>query len=195
MRDEPDNPNVDVWNLVGRCKSRAGYRRLYLHVKVRYDQLKTVAHSADSRPRFHARAETILSEYGAAMYALGFVRGMQLGRELDSKTEGGTVGPILKHAPIRRLLLSQPKASTLEVCRELDKVEGMPWPELRKRYGGWEAASKQPLVKMAITNARKAAVQAAKFDEFLTVAKAVGDEGSILNQFRQKKYGLRVNSK
>ena len=136
-------------------------------------------------------AQTTLVEYATALYALGFVRGMQQGWRLDTKhaeTKGTT---ILKHASVRRLLLRQPKATTLEVCKALDKVIGMPWPELRKKYGTWEAAFKQPLVKVAITDARKAAIQEAIFSEFLVVAKAVGDKGSILNKFRVKLSGIR----
>jgi hypothetical protein len=181
-----ENPYVNIWALVGRCKSRSTYNRLWKHAYARHAKLKSVTDD-------NGLLQASLAEYATALYALGFVRGMQQGYRLDGNTVGetkGTVGLILKHAAVRRLLLMQPKASTFGICKALDKAVGMPWPELRKKYGTWEEAVKEPLVKVAITDARKAAIQEAIFSEFLAVAKAVGDGGSILNKFRVKQSGI-----
>jgi hypothetical protein len=191
-----ENPLTNIWELVSRCKTHAGYIRLFKQAKARQIMLMSfIVQALDGHPPHAttASAERIHAEELAAIYAIGFVNGLQQGRRLDSKSEG-TVGPILKHAAVRRLLLRQPKASALEVCMALDKVEEkMPkgW-KFRTECGGvWERAVKQPLVRVAITNARKAAIEEAICSEFLAVAKGVGEKGSILNKFRPKKYGLR----
>ena len=122
---------------------------------------------------------------------------MQLGRELERERGNDKsiiIPTILKHSSVRRLLLKHPKATTLEVCRALDdEIEELPWPKLRK-YITWEAVSKRPIVKMAISDARKAAIQEVLFSEFLAVAKGVGD-GDIINQFRLKKFGYPNKSR
>jgi hypothetical protein len=183
-----ENPYVNIWALVGHCKSHSTYVRLWKHAYARRTKLlKSVTDD-------NGLLQACLNEYTTALYAIGFVVGMQQGYRLNGNTMGetrGTGGLILKHAAVRRLLLRQPKATTLEVCKALDKAVGMPWPKLRKKYGTWEAAVKEPLVKVAITDARKAAIQEAIFSEFLAVAKGVGDGGSILNKFRVKEFGLR----
>lgn len=190
-----ENPLTNIWELVSRCKTHAGYIRVIKQAKARQILLMSfIAQALDGRtPRATtASAERTHAEELAAMFALGFVRGLQQGRILDSKSEG-TVGPILKHAAVRRLLLRQPKASSLEICRALDDAEEkMPkgW-RFRNECGGvWERAAKQPLVRMAITSARKAAIEEAICSEFRAVAKGVGDKGSILNKFRLKKFGF-----
>jgi hypothetical protein len=190
-----ENPYLNLIEVIRRCTTREEFSNLWSRASFRHYRLEKIV--AKSPVTFRNRdgqttpAETILSEFATEMLAIGFIRGMQLGRELDTKTEG-TLGPILKHSAVRRLLIRpKPKATALEICRALDKVQGMPWPNLRKRYGTWEAAVKHHLVKVAITDARKAAIQENVFSEFLAVVKGVGDDGSILNQFRLKKYGFR----
>ena len=125
-----ENPLVNVWELVSRCKTHAGYVRLLKQAKARQILLLSfIAQALDGRtPRTTTvSAERCHAEELAAMWALGFVRGLQQGRILDRKSEG-TVGPILKHAAVRRLLLRQPKASSLEICRALD-ADGLEVPQ------------------------------------------------------------------
>lgn len=189
--EKSENPLVNVWELVSRCKTRAGYRRLWKHARVRHSQLgglaaQSVAHCHTLDGRLTS-ADTILSEYGAAMFALGFVRGMQLGRELERDSKApGTVGLILKHAAVRRLLLR--RATTEEICSALDDKDE-PLPGKLRGQGTWGRLRRKPLVKVVIADARKAAIQEAVFAEFLAIAKGVGDDGSILRQFRLKKFG------
>jgi hypothetical protein len=191
-----EKPLENVWELVSRCKTRAGYISLAKHAGFRFRQIKRLVaqsiahhHTLDGKP---VSNDTILGEYAASVYAFAFVRGMQLGREIERERGNDTsiiIPTILKHSSVRRLLLRHPKATTLEVCRALDdEIEELPWPKLRK-YITWEAVSKRPIVKMAITDARKAAIQEVLFSEFLAVAKGAGDEGSIVKQFRLKKFG------
>ena len=120
--------------------------------------------------------------FGTNMVALGFIRGMQLGRELDAKTRGN-VGLLLKHEAVRKLLLqSEPKAPNLAICQALDKVEeGLPWTTLRKQFRSWERVVSHQSVRTLITHARRVALQDATFQEFLSVATGVGDAGSITN--------------
>ncbi|MGA7830654.1 MAG: hypothetical protein WCA21_06830 [Terracidiphilus sp.] len=188
-----ENPLVNLWELVSRCKTRAGYIRLWKHARFRHSQLERLTaqsvahcHTLDGRP---VSADTILSEVVAAMYAIGFVRGMQLGRELERDREtGGTVGLLLKHAPVRHALLHQPEKTTEEICEVLDNYD-VELPGKLRGQGTWGRFQRKPLVKVAISNARKAAIQEAMFAEFMAVAKGVGHEGSIVNQFRLKKFG------
>jgi hypothetical protein len=126
---------------------------------------------------------------------------MQLGRQLDAKTEG-KVDRLLKHAAIRKLLLSsEPKASNLKICQAFDIADDrMPWHKLDKQYNKvvphtWEKAAGKQSVRTLITYARRAALQDATFQEFLSVAAGAGDEGSITNQFRPKKYAGLVKAK
>jgi hypothetical protein len=69
------------------------------------------------------------------------------------------------------------------------------WSEIIKKYGGnqygiWKLAVGETSVRTLITNARRVAVQDATFKEFASVASGVGDEGSITNKFRPKKYAV-----
>jgi len=182
---------VDVQNIIQGCKSPKVLEVLFNKATDKYawlmdsiDVAYGKEHPEDRFPnpnnisfaRTPDRDKKKLAQFGALMFALGAIRGMQLGRELDSKSQG-IVNNLLKHKAVRRLLLD--KASTLVVCRALDKVERLPWPKLSKQYGTWVDAASQPSVKVAIGNARKAALQQAKFEEYLSAAKGAGD-GSIL---------------
>lgn len=188
-----DNPDVNVWELVSSCKDRPGYRSLWSHAKFRHRWIKRLAaqsvahcHTLDGKP---VPNDTIVAEFAAALYALGFVRGMQLGRELerDRKTKG-VVGAILKHAPVRRLLLRG--ATAEEICSVLDDYD-VELPKSLQGRGTWgRLLPTKPRIKNAIADAKKAAIQDAIFAEFLAVAKGLDDgDLSIVRQFRLKKFG------
>ena len=196
--EEEDTPNLpdakraivkmlesrNVWRTIKDCKSPKDMHWLLWRCTHCYARLKTDGCKAEPD------LAGVLEAFGTFMVALGFIRGMQFGRELDTKTQGN-VDSLLRHAAIRKLLLIEPKASTLKICQALDKVgEGVPWPKLQKEFGCWERAVSHQSVRTLITNSRKAALQDAAFQEFLSVASGAGDEGSITNQFRPKKYGL-----
>jgi hypothetical protein len=185
----------DIWKIIKKCKSPEDmdqllwrctglYSWLIMMIKLDYSENRPISANIEA--------------FGTYMVALGFIRGMQFGRELDSKTEGN-VALLLRHPAIRKLLLQEPKASSLVICQALDKKERMPrtkgWSEIIKKYGGnqygiWKLAVGETSVRTLITNARRVAVQDATFKEFASVASGVGDEGSITNKFRPKKYAV-----
>lgn len=130
----------------------------------------------------------------AGMFALGAIRGMQFGRRLERESNEGTIAnsTFLKHASVVKFLVKQPKTSTLDICHALDKLNvRMPWRELKRENRTWAENMKNPLVKMAITNARKAALQAAAYREFVTMLDEIGEESSIFYKFQIKKRGLK----
>jgi hypothetical protein len=202
----------NVWRTVKDCKSPEDMHRLLWRCTYAYSWLNTIirephaaklkkhdydADDVDMLSYLMERELSYISAFGTNMFALGIVRGMQLGRKLDSKTEGKNVTLLLKHAAVRRLLLEE-KPTALKICQALDRVGGvrMPWPKLDKQYGAsWEKAAGERDVRTLITNARRAVVQATEFDEFLSVVRGAGDEGSITNQFQTKKAGLRIKAK
>ena len=196
----------NVWRWVKNCKSPEDLHELMWDCTFAHSMLRmTLGDALEKALKHDSLANTPLREiveeevekldvFGTSMFALGIIRGMQFGRELDSKTQGN-VDSLLKHAAVKRLLLRKPKASNLEVCRALDKVEGLPWPKLRKQYGTWDACSNHQSVRTLITNARQTALQDAMYQEFLSVADGVGDKGSITNKFRTKKYPGLVKAK
>ena len=99
---------------------------------------------------------------------------------------------MLKYPSVTRLLLREkPKASTLEVCRALEVAnEPLPWPQLRKKNRLWTAWSKNSTVKMAISHARKDAVQTSFDEKFIALLKGIGDEGTVFDRFQVKKRAL-----
>jgi len=212
----------NIWNTVQKCKSPEDMHRLLwrctyinsslsttlersLREALKHDYVadttlrETLKHDAALLSRIVRKEVGNIAAFGTSMFALGIIRGMQFGRELDSKTQGN-INLLLRHAPVRRLLLEEPKASNLKICRALDKVERMPsskgvWSDLNKQYGTWEKAAGEQSVRTLITHARRVALQDAIYQEFLSVADGVGDEGSITNKFRPKKYAGLVKSK
>jgi hypothetical protein len=81
-----------------------------------------------------------------------------------------------------KLLLQEPKASSLEICEALDRLKKrptIPWPKLKKESTYWIDHARNPVVKAAISNARRDARQAAIDRTLLTLVKSIGDEGSI----------------
>ncbi len=178
--EKVENLYTNVWVLVSRCKTRAGFQRLWKHATMRHTQIKRRLDQSKI-------SDTLLSEFGASMMALGIVRGMQLGRELERESKrSGTSGLLLKHASVRRLLLR--RATTKEICSALDEKD-VPLPGKLRGTGTWERLMKEPLVKVAVADARKAATQEAMFSEFMAISKGVGDDGSILKTFQPKKFG------
>lgn len=203
---------VDLWGLIRDCKTtkdldglfnRASYLCAWL-----MDSLDFVyAGKPDKsdiekwkkwRMKSAGNDKSKLERFSGLMFALGAIRGMQLGRELDTKTKGDVVR-LLRHTSVTKLLLKEPIASSKEICSELDKYERLhdksepqqkksPWKELDKQYGTWTKAVSHPSVRNLITRARRAAQQDAMFDRFLAVADGVGDEGSMTNRFRPSKY-------
>jgi hypothetical protein len=134
-----------------------------------------------------------LREYGALCLGLGLLHGMQFGRNLDKKSKG-IVDSILKHAAVKRLLVKEPKVTTLKICCALDKAtEPLPkrvaWMELWKKDRCWSRWAAQPLVKMAIRDARKAALQEENYYRLRAALDDVGVSSNPLNFIRIKKYG------
>jgi hypothetical protein len=196
----------NVWGDVNRCKSHVGMHQLMWDCTATRSMLSTTLCDALTKAlkqdsiadiplrEIVKREVEKLDAFGTYMFAIGFVRGIQLGRKLDSKTEGN-VALLLKHVAVKNLLLQkEPKASNLKICQALDKVEGLPWPKLRKEFGAWEKAAGKQSVRTLITLARRVALQDAMFQEFLSVAAGARDEGNITNQFRPKKYAGLVKS-
>jgi len=119
-----------------------------------------------------------LREFAARMTAWGYVRGARHGLRLKTpEVENTVVGGILKSAAILRLLLKTPKVSTREICDVLDEKHiGLPWDELRKKEGNWANCWKKANVKMAISDARRAAKPLAERERWLRLIKRTEPE-------------------
>jgi hypothetical protein len=179
MANEPEE--VELWPLVMGCKSPKDFRRLFKEAKANYDALVKLLNE-------QPQSVTVLHHFGARMNAIGIIRGAQFGTSI-SRDYGGTIADsMLKHSSVAKLLTQTPKATTKEVCRALDRVnEPLPWPELRREDRFWNRWATNSTVKMAISNARKAALQRLSDEEWLSVIKGVGDEGSIFSKFQIRK--------
>lgn len=177
---------ADLWGIIRSCKTNRDFQMLFYSNTAKYETLKRYcAHDLDR-----------LRKFSAGMFALGAIRGMQFGRHLDSITSSTVVQVFLKHASIRTLLLKTPRSSAIEICRALDKLDqpmpgGGAWRDLKRKNSLWSECTKNPLVKVAITNARKAAMQAAEYEEMLAVVDGVGEAGSVFSRFNYVRNGLR----
>jgi hypothetical protein len=187
MADEPEE--VELWPLVMGCKSRKDMRRLWRQAKTNYFGLEKFL---TEQPQ----AITSLRQYGATMMAIGIVRGAQFGLSLGREYGGATADSMVKHSSVAKLLTQSPKATTIEVCRALDRAnEPLPWPDLKRKSRFWSEWATNTTVKMAISNARKAALQKQSDEEWLSIIKGVGDLGSIFSKFQMRKRRIVPNAK
>lgn len=187
MVNEPEE--VELWPFVRECKSQEDFRKLYLRAKTNYFRLERLLNE-------QPRAVTSLRRYGATMMAIGIIRGAQFGASIG-REYGGTIADLmLKHSSVAKLLTQTPKATTKEVCRALDIVnEPLPWPELRRESRFWIEWATDSTVKMAISNARKAALQRLSDEEWFSIIKGVGDEGTIFSKFQIRKRKIVPHAK
>jgi hypothetical protein len=195
--EKNDGPLVNIWELVGRCKTRAGYNWLWKHANTRYARLKRQL----PQPVNGLTETMFLSEFAAAMYALGLVRGMQLGQELerervrkrDRSIKNDMSSTLLKYAAVRRALLHQPARSAKEICEVLDDHD-VTLPRSLRGKGTWgRLLGQKKLIEVTISKARKAAIQDAMLAEFMAVAKGVGED-NIIKQFLPKKFDFYLRN-
>lgn len=111
-------------------------------------------------------ATNTLREYAVWCLAIGMMQGLTVGRTLDAKVGGG-IALLLKHASVRKLLVKEPKATNLAICKALDKVERMPWPKLNKHHGTWEKAAGEQSVRTLISQSRRAAQASTNYEHLL----------------------------
>ncbi len=178
---------ADLWNIIQKCKTNRDFQTLFHRNTGYYEALKRCLQNED------AGLETLM-KFSAGMFALGAIRGMQFGRRLERESNEGTIAnsTFVKHASVLKLLIKEPKASTLDICHALDKLGvRLPWRELKRENRTWAENVKNPLVKVAITNARKAAMQAAAYSAFVTMLDQIGDDGSIFTRFQLKQRDLK----
>ena len=124
-------------------------------------------------------ATNTLREYAVWCLTIGIMQGMKVGMELDTKT-GGSIALLLKHASVRKLLVKEPKAANLAICKALDKVERMPWPKLNKQYGTWEKAAGEQSVRTLISQSRRAAQANTNYEQLVSVLKTVKDATGLV---------------
>lgn len=178
---------ADLWNIIRNCKTNREFQMLFHRNTSHYEALKNGWCTDDAG--LHR-----LMKFSAGMFAVGAIRGMQFGRRLERESNERTLAnsTFFKHASVVKLLVKEPKSSTLSICRALDSSDvRLPWRELKRENRTWVENAKNPLVKVAITNARKAALQAAAYAEFVAMLDAIGDEGSIFTKFQFKKRDLK----
>ena len=149
--------HVDMWALVIACKTPGRFDGI---VRTAEEIFKWLNRGWLYRD---AIATNTLREYGIFCLAIGFMQGMATGKRLYTKTEGN-VALLLKHAPVRRLLLKKPVATNLDICAVLDKYQRLPWTKLNRQYGTWTKAVGQQSVRTLITHARRAAKAAANYE-------------------------------
>jgi hypothetical protein len=196
---------VDLWEVLWSCKTRKGLAQIWRESKINFDALEKLC-KGNVADRMRLRALV------AQAMALGQLRGMQYGTQIGVRSGGTIAESMVKYPSVTRLLLkgfeeyippyrngtpeepkenSHEKASTLEICRALDVVnEPLPWPDLRKENRLWANWTKNPTVKMAITHARKDALQSAIDEKFIALLREVGDEGTIFGRFQVKQRGV-----
>lgn len=181
--------DVDVWRIVWGCKTKKEFFNLFQQARSNFAHIEKLCNGdVDSLMR--------LRMYGARMMALGIIRGLQFGSQIGSKVEGTIAASISGHASVARLLVEEPKASSLDVCRALDKVnEPLPWLKLSRVSRFWEDHAKTSTVKMAITLARKAALQSAADEEFIALIRGIGDEGTVFERFQFTKRAVAKHRK
>jgi hypothetical protein len=193
----PELNEVNIWEIFWQLKTRKDYLALNRQVRSDYARLERLCNGdVDAIMR--------LRTYGESKMAWGILRGLQFGSRLGSKSEGTIADSITRHASVRRLLVKEPLVSTLkhasmatllameptvsttlEVCQALDKVNApLPWLRLSRKSRFWVDHAKTSTVKMAITLARKAALQSALDEEFIKVIKAIGDAGSVFDRYQ-----------
>ncbi len=187
MVNEPEE--IELWSFVRECKSREDFRKLYLRARTNYFRLERLLNE-------QPRAITSLRRYGAIMMAIGIIRGAQFGTSIGREYGGTIADSMLRHSSVAKLLTQNPKATTKEVCRALDAVnEPLPWPKLKRESRFWIEWAADSTVKMAISNARKAALQKLSDEEWISIIKGVGDEGSIFSKFQIRKRKIVPHAK
>jgi Zn-dependent oligopeptidase len=205
---KPKLNEVNIWEIFWQLKTREDYFALNRQVRSDYAQLEKLCNGdVDAIMR--------LRTYGESKMAWGILRGLQFGSQLGNKVENTIAAAITKHASVRRLLVKEPVVSTLkhasmatllamkpvvsttlEVCQALDKVnEPLPWLKLSRKSRFWVDHAKTSTVKMAITLARKAALQSALDEEFIQLIKAIGDVGSLFERFQSTKRAVAKRRK
>ena len=116
----------------GGAKPRRSFSTLFAQARSNFahiEKLWTVR-----RPH----SSCILRDAPARMMALGIILGLQFGSQIGSKVEGTIAASISGHASVARLLVEEPRASSLDVCRALDKVnEPLPWLKLSRVSRFW----------------------------------------------------------
>lgn len=168
---------VDLWKVLKSVKTEDDYWSLFHKARAFDHEIKKFCNG-------DVQAINRLRAHQARMYALGAVRGLQFGSKIGSRVENTIAASLTRHAPVRRLLLAEPKASTLDVCKAIDKVnEPLPWIKLSKQSRFWIDHAKTSTVKMAITLARKEALQIDTDERFIALIRGVSEGGSVFDQF------------
>jgi hypothetical protein len=183
---------VDLWRIVKSVKTRDDFRRLFRRATFRYQMLERFLRKGPTQA--DAKRVTVLRGFGARMFALGAIRGMQFGRQIEIDSKRATIANsiFLKYDSVAKLLVKEPKATNREICLALDRLKArMPWSELKRQNLTWEECKNNPTVKMAIMNARKAALQAAAYREFVAQLDAIGNEGSVFSKYQFKNRRLK----
>jgi hypothetical protein len=167
-----------LWETLWGCKNGEDFLRLKQKVRNDRRSLTKVRHGEEGTPSLME-----VHSFGARMFALGLIRGMQQGTLLGSGSKGSaTTEPMLQYPSVVKLLLREPVVSSLEVCEVLDKVKAnLPWPKFAKKSKYWIDHARNPSVKAAISNARTDARQSAIDKRFLSLVKSIGDAGSIFD--------------
>jgi hypothetical protein len=173
---------ADLWKVLKSVKTEDDYWSLF-------HKARSFDHQIDKFCNGNVQAMNRLRAYAANMYALGAVRGVQFGSILGKRVENTIAASLTRHASVRRLLTAEPKVSTPEVCKALDKVnEPLPWPKLSRKSRFWVDHAKTSTVKMAITLARREARQTDTDEQFTELIRAVGGGvsgggGPVFDQF------------
>ena len=177
-------PNSTLWDILWSCKTRKDFLQMQREMKNNERALKRVLRGESSAQ---------LELYGMRMLVFGIIRGMQQGALLGVSSATAVTAPILSHPSIAKLLVRKRIASSLAVCEALDGVKaelpsGGVWSRLKKKDPRWVVWADNPNVKMAISNARKDAQQAALDEKFLVLIKGIGLAGSI---FEDEQFNLK----
>lgn len=167
---------ADLWKVLKSVKTEDDYWSLW-------EKARTFDHQIEEFCNGDVHAINRLRAHAARMHALGAIRGLQFGTKLGSRVENTIAASLTRHAPVRRLLLAEPKASTLDVCKAMDKVNApLPWPKLSRKSRFWVDHATTSTVKMAITLARKEALQTDTDERFIALIKGVSEWGSVFGQ-------------
>ena len=174
---------VDTLELMWRCEEPGGIAKL----------------RRESKP-YHARLVALckgqlgnlmaLRDFTARIVAFSFVRGARFGYELkDRQLVSTVVREILKSVAVRKLLMKTPRVSTLEICSALDdRGIRLPWPELRKQGECWATCATKSKVKMAISHARKAAIDLTEDERWLRVVNTTQAEFRLAGNKRRDRW-------
>jgi hypothetical protein len=174
--------HVDVWSeIIWPIKTYEDYRLTTLAMM---DDLAALREMCGKDDESLMR----LRYYGARLFAVGIIRGMQQGTVLGLRSTSPLIAAVLKHPSVVKLLLTKPVASSLDICKALDKARApLPrgtgvWNTLRKDNPKWAAWAEEQNVKMLISQARKEATQASLDERFLALVKGIGDVGSVFDE-------------